>query len=124
MTFDLDVVHSTEEANVVRLLVALGLLDAFYRTQAERKIKPDASHLGSSRRQLLMTRYGQDLLGAIRRGHTYRDLSGRAVRLQIANNLTVPMLDLASLIAIKEETAGEKDQAVLPVLRRTLRERT
>jgi hypothetical protein len=125
MTFDLDVVHSTEEANVVRLLVALESLDAFYRTQPERKIKPDASHLGSSGHQLLMTRYGPlDLLGAIGRGHTYRDLADRAVRLQIANDLTVPVLELASLIAIKEETAGEKDQAVLPVLRRTLRERT
>jgi hypothetical protein len=37
--------------------------------------------------------------------------------------LTVPVLELASLIAVKEETAGEKDCAVLPILRQTLRER-
>ena len=33
------------------------------------------------------------------------------------------VLDLAKLIEVKEETAAEKDQAVLPILRRTLQEK-
>ncbi len=33
------------------------------------------------------------------------------------------VLDLETLIAIKEELGGEKDLAVLPILRRTLEER-
>jgi hypothetical protein len=32
------------------------------------------------------------------------------------------VLDLETLIAVKEEVGGEKDRAVLPVLRRTLEE--
>ena len=33
------------------------------------------------------------------------------------------MLDLETLIAIKEELVSEKDRAVLPILRQTLEER-
>lgn len=35
----------------------------------------------------------------------------------------VRVLDLETLIAIKEDLGGEKDRAVLPVLRRTLEEK-
>jgi hypothetical protein len=40
----LGMVHSTEATNVERLLAALDSLDARYRMQPERKIKPQASH--------------------------------------------------------------------------------
>jgi hypothetical protein len=40
----------------------------------------------------------------------------------IGDGTTVRVLDLETLIAVKEELAGEKDRAVLPVLRRTLEE--
>jgi hypothetical protein len=71
-----------------------------------------------------MTRHGPlDLLGAIGHGHPYSELSQKAIAVQIAEGVTVPVLELSSLIAVKEETAGEKDQAVLPILRQTLRER-
>jgi predicted nucleotidyltransferase len=123
-TFDLDIVHSTEPANVERLLAALDSLDACYRMQPERRSKPQTSHLASSGHQLLMTRHGPlDLLGAIGHGHQYSELIQKAIAVQIAEGVTVPVLELSSLIAIKEETAGEKDRAVLPILRQTLRER-
>ncbi len=97
-TFDLDIVHSTEPTNVERLLVALG-------------------SLGGDLRDCL------GLLGAIGHGHPYSELIQKAITVRIAEGVTVPVLELASLIAVKEETAGEKDQAVLPILRQTLRER-
>jgi hypothetical protein len=124
MTFDLDIVHSTEATNIERLAAALGSLDAWYRMQPERKIKPQASHLSSSGHQLLMTRHGPlDVLGAIGLGHAYGELIQQAIAVQIGGGVTVSVLELASLIAVKEETAGEKDLAVLPILRQTLRER-
>src|ERR1700735_1075779 len=64
MTFDLDIVHSTEATNIERLAAALESRDACYRMQPERKIKPRASHLASPGYPLLMTRLGPlDVLG-------------------------------------------------------------
>jgi hypothetical protein len=111
------------EANIERRLTALESLDAWYRIRPECKLRPQASHLQSSGHQLVMTRYGPlDLLGAIGNGHAYLELIHRTVELQVADDLAVRVLELASLIAIKE-TAAEKDEAMLPILRQTLRER-
>lgn len=46
-TFDLGIVPSTEPANVARLLAALGELDACYRMQAEKRLRPGETHLAS-----------------------------------------------------------------------------
>jgi hypothetical protein len=125
MTFDLDIVHSTEAGNIERLMAALESLDAMYRMQPEREIRPQASHLLSAGHQLLITRHGPlDVLGAIGAGHTYGELIQKAIAIKIADGVAVPVLELSTLVTIKEETAGEKDQAVLPILRQTLRERS
>ena len=123
-TFDLDLVHSREPANVQRLLAALETLEARYRVPGHRHRRPEESHLASPGHQLLMTRYGPlDLLGVIGAGRDYRALLPRTVRMRIGERLTVRLLDLAALIEIKQETAGEKDKAVMPVLQRTLEEK-
>ena len=71
-----------------------------------------------------MTRYGPlDLLGTIGSNLAYEDLVPRSVELDVAEGLRIRVLDLETLIAIKEEVGGEKDLAVLPVLRRTLEEK-
>jgi hypothetical protein len=68
-------VHSRTVNNVQRLLTALAALDASYRLQPERQIRPQASHLLSAGHQLLMTRYGPlDVLGAIGHSHGYEEL--------------------------------------------------
>jgi predicted nucleotidyltransferase len=124
-TFDLDVVHSTEEDNVRRLLAALESLDVYYRAQPERRLKPSESHLSSPGHQLLMTRHGPlDLLGAIGYSHDYRELASHAIEMEIGGGKKVLVLKLEKLIAIKEETAGPKDAAVLPILKRTLEEKS
>jgi hypothetical protein len=43
--------------------------------------------------------------------------------MKIAAETSVNVLDLATLIALKEESMGEKDRITLPVLRRTLEEK-
>ena len=64
-----------------------------------------------------------DLLGTIGRDHDYSDLVSSSLELIVEDGFAVKVLDLETLITIKEETAGEKDRASLPLLRRTLEER-
>jgi len=74
--------------------------------------------------RLLMTRLGPlDLQGAIGANHDYEDLCGHVVAYEVSG-LLLRVLDLETLIRIKEEVGFEKDRAVLPLLRRTLLEKT
>ena len=47
-TFDLDLVHSRESENIERLLRALELLEAIYRTHPHRRIKPNGREIETS----------------------------------------------------------------------------
>jgi hypothetical protein len=121
-TFDLDIVHARTPENISRLLAALNDLDACYRASGDRRLKPEFDHLASPGHQLLMTRLGPlDLLGAIGTDHDYEYLSHHIVEYGISG-LRLHVLDLETLIAVKEEVGFEKDRAVLPILRRTLEE--
>jgi len=124
-TFDLDLVHSRTADNIDRLLAALEALEARYRTTGVQQAKPARSHLSSAGHQLLMTKFGPlDLLGAIGTGRGYGELLGQTVHLEVGAGLRVRVLDLATLIKVKEEVAHEKDRAVLAVLRRTLEQKS
>jgi predicted nucleotidyltransferase len=123
-TFDVDLVHSRDPANIDRLLPVLDALDAIFRLQPERRLKPNASHLASAGHLNLITRYGPlDLLGTIGRDLGYGDLLPHTTELEIAEGVRIRVLNLEKLIALKEELGGEKDRAVLPILRRTLEEK-
>jgi hypothetical protein len=122
-TFDLDIVHARSEANLNRLLAALDTLEASYRGRPT--LKPTATHLASPGHQLLMTRFGAlDLLGTIGKGRGYDELLLHSAHVTLESGLSVRILNLDMLVRVKEEVAGEKDQAVLPILRRTLEERS
>lgn len=123
-TFDLDVVHSRTPENIERLLKALGSLGAVSRLHPDRRITPDRSHLDSAGHLLLMTGHGPlDLLGSVGSGRGYDQLLPHTTEVALGEDLSVRLLDLETLIELKEETAHAKDLAVLPVLRRTLAER-
>ena len=123
-TFDLDIVPARDEANVSRLLKVLDQVDAVYRMQPDRRLRPNASHLRSPGHHNLITSNGPlDILGTIGRGLAYGDLVPHSNEMEIGEGLRVRVLDLPTIIALKEELAGEKDMAVLPVLRRTLDEK-
>jgi hypothetical protein len=124
LTFDLDLVHARAPENLDRLLKALQALEAHYREQPERRLVSELSHLASPGHQLLMTRAGPlDLLGTITGGRGYEDLLPQTVELQVGEDLKLRLLNLETLIAVKEETGRERDKAVLPILRRTLEEK-
>lgn len=120
-TYDVDLVYSREPANIERLLAVLALMDAIFRIQPERRLRPTASHLAASGHLNLLTRYGPlDLLATIGQDLAYDDLLSHSAEMDIGEGLRIPVLDLETLIAIKEQLGGEKDVAMLPILRQTL----
>src|ERR1035437_917662 len=120
-TFDVDIVHSREAANVERLLSVLESFDAIFRIQPHRRLRPGSSHVSGPGHLNLLTRLGPlDVLGTIGSGLTYADLLPHSGEMEIAGGIRVRVLNLEKLIALKEELGREKDLAVLPILRRTL----
>ncbi len=105
-TYDVDIVPAPDEENLTKLLRVLEKLDAI-----------------SGGHKNLLTIYGPlDVLGSIGRGLVYQDLLPHSKELRLAGGLTIQVLNLDKIIALKQELLGEKDLAVLPLLRRTLEE--
>ena len=121
-TVDLDIVHRRGAENVSRLLGALRELEAIYRHDP-RGLRPEESHLMSAGHQLLATKHGDlDCLGTVGDGQSYEDLLDRAPELELSEGLVVRVINLPTLIELKEKAGRPKDLAVLPVLRATLAE--
>jgi hypothetical protein len=121
-TVDLDIVHRRGADNVSRLLAVLRELEAVYRHDS-RGLRPDESHLTSPGHQLLATKFGDlDCLGSIGDGQSYEDLLEHAPELALAENVVLRVIDLPTLIELKEKAGRPKDLAALPVLRATLAE--
>jgi hypothetical protein len=120
-TYDVDVVHRRTTENVDRLMPVLESLDAVYRIQPERRLRPAKSALLSTGHQNLVTRYGPlDVLGSIGEGLGYEEPLPRSSEMLIGPDLSARVLNLETLIEIKEQLGGEKDRAMLPILRRAL----
>jgi hypothetical protein len=123
-TFDLALVHSRIPDNIGRLLSALHDLGAYYRGQGDRRLTAGPAHLASPGHQLLMTRFGPlDLLGTIGTDRCCEDLIEHAAELSVSG-LHLRVLNLETLIEIKEEVGHDKDKAVVPILKRTLEEKS
>ena len=119
-TFDLDIVPELSPENVAALTTALEELNAVYRERPE--LSPDRAALATRGHKLLVTDAGPlDVLGAIGQDEEFGDLAEHALTVE-AWGMAIQVLDLASLIRIKEMTGRDKDRAVLPLLKRTLQE--
>jgi predicted nucleotidyltransferase len=122
ITLDLDVVYSATEENIARLLKWVDDADAIFRMQPERRLRPNRSHLAAARHMNLLTRYGRlDLLGFIGDGLKYGDLIPVSEEMEIGEGIRIRVLNLETIIQVKEKLATEKDLAVLPILRSTLK---
>jgi hypothetical protein len=123
-TFDLDLVHSRNPDNLARLVLALKELDAHCRGRGDQRLRPTPENLASTGHHLLMTKYGPlDLLGTIGTERDFDSLLDHASEL-VVGELRIQVVNLDTLIAVKEEVGFEKDLAALPVLRRTLAEKS
>jgi len=121
-TFDLDLVFSRNAENLARLEKTLSGLKAHYREKPE--IAPNASLLDTPGHHLLMTRFGPlDLLGSTAADEGYDELLKHTEQIEIAEGICLRILDLPTLIRLKERLGRDRDKAVLPILRKTLEER-
>jgi len=122
-TFDLDLVHARDPQNIDRLLPVLDSIEAIFRIQPHRRLRPNQSHLAGRGHINLTTNIGPiDLLCTIGKDLTYEDLLPHSDELDLGGGLKVRVLRLEKYIELKEELNGDKDRAVLPILRHTLEE--
>ena len=122
-TFDLDIVHERSAANIARLLQALDSVDAVYRMQPARRLRPSAEALAGAVHHLLMTRNGPlDVLGEIGRGHDFEELKASSEQIVFGGGPAIRVLSLEWIIRTKEEVGGQKDLATLALLRAALEE--
>jgi len=78
-------------------------------------LRPNKSHLMGSGHLNLLTRYGPvDLLATIGQGLDFSALLPRSAEMKIGEGIGVRVLDLETIIAVKEQLASEKDLAALP----------
>jgi len=113
-TFDVDLVYSREPANVDRLMHFLRDIDAIFRIQQERRLRPAGSHLAAGGHVNLLTRYGPiDLLATIGQNLNFSDLLPHSNEMDIGDGIRVRVLNLETLISVKEQLASEKDVAML-----------
>ena len=123
MTMALELIYSRDPENLARLEQALIHLEASYRMKPG--IYPDARRLDGPGHHNLMTRFGPlYLLGSTVGGQGRDELINHTEQIDLDTGAPVRILDLPTLIRIKESLAGERDKAVLPILRRTLEEKS
>lgn len=65
-----------------------------------------------------------DVLGMLGDNRAYDDLLRNSFELEVEPGLRIRVLKLDALIAIKRFLGNEKDKAMLPVLERTLEEKS
>lgn len=122
-TRDLDIVHRRTVENVDRLVALLERLDAVIREPGNRRLRPSASLLLGNGQLNLSTQLGPlDPLCILHDGRGYDELlplteivSDEAVSLRV--------LDLPTLIAVKAAAGRPKDRIVVPILLALLAER-
>lgn len=121
-TDDVDIVYSSSEENIARLVSALSELEASYLDPAGRHIEPNASRLSSMRVHLLKTKCGRvDALRTRGNDLAFVDLIDKTRVLEIAD-FEVSTLQLETLIETKEHADRPKDHYQLPFLRQLLAE--
>ncbi len=125
VTFDVDITPETTVENMDRLSHALRDLDARVRT-ADIPEGLRFDHTGQSLSEVsvwsLTTTYGNLDISLKPAGtEGYGDLVDRLVHITVMS-VDVPVAALEDVIRSKEAANREKDQATLPLLRRTLEE--
>lgn len=124
VTQDIDIVHRRTADNVERLLGWLQAHGAYHRFDlANRKLPPTRELLLGHGHLNLMTDLGiLDVLCELAPSEGYDEILADTVVLE-NESITVRVLDLPRLIAVKSRVGRPKDRAVLPILIATLDER-
>lgn len=121
-TMDVDIVHSQAPQNIARLLAFLRSVDAVQRRLDDKFIEPKDRDLSGKGHVLLTTSIGPiDVLATIEGGRSYQDLLKHTVEIDFRGH-TLRVLDLKTLIELKNTSTDTKDKQRLPVLKETLRQ--
>jgi hypothetical protein len=124
VTFDTDIVHLRTRENVEKLVGALTELDAYYREHPDWRPAPEVDLLMGRGHHLLATTHGPiDVLCMLKGEQDYNSLLKDSEWIDLEDGPSVRVVTLETLIRLKEEAGRDKDRAVLPLLRATLRER-
>jgi hypothetical protein len=115
-TIDLDIVHRQTADNVDRLMDVLTRLDTIYRDPAGRHIAPTTDALMGKGQLNLITELGPlDPLCRLHDGRSFDELVTHTITLS-DGEISIRVLDLETLIEIKESTKRPQDKFLLPVL--------
>lgn len=126
VTTDIDVVYEPGKENVTALVKALTEMQAVYRHQLGKEIRPNQEGLASTTaagHHLFSTRSGD--LDALRTVADlgYRDLKEDVILFDIGG-LEVQIATLEKIIFLKTKAGRPKDIAALPTLRAALKKRS
>ena len=122
ITTDVDIVYEATPENIEALIQSLAELDAIYRHQMDRIIRPDADGLASTTaagHHLLQTHSGNLDVLRTAAGFDYAALAIDPVKLEIDGCISC-FAKLEKIIAMKERAGRPKDLAALPSLRAAL----
>lgn len=115
-TIDLDIVHQQTTDNVNRLMGVLTRLDTIYRDPAGRHIVPTEDDLMGQGQLNLITQLGpMDPLCKLHDGRGYDELVAHTVVLS-DGEVSIRVLDLETLIEVKDSTNRPRDKLVVPLL--------
>jgi hypothetical protein len=116
-TQDLDIVPSQAPSNLARLLRVLEQLDTRFRpVRPDRDIRPTMEHLTGTGQLNLVTEHGPlDVLLRLHDSRGFDELRSHTIEVSDAG-LRVCVLDLQTLISIKQATGRARDALVVPLL--------
>jgi len=121
-TMDADIVHSRTSENVSKLMAVLKSVDACYRRLDHKLLAPSEGDLSGDGCALLRTRLGPvDVLAVIEQGKSYEDFIEHTVGIEFRGHI-LRVLDLNTLIHLKEGSKDSRDKLRLLVLKETLRQ--
>lgn len=117
ITYDLDIVHRRTPENVARLLAWLLAHGAYHRLDlANRRLPPKEDALLGHGHLNLQTDLGKlDVLCELGEGEGYEEILPDTVLIE-TGSMTLRVLGLPRLIAVKARAGRPKDRAVLPIL--------
>jgi len=121
-TMDVDIVYNQSSDNISKLINFLKSVGAIYRRPDDVVIEPREEDLIGKGHALLMTRLGPlDVLAVIEAEKGYEDLLPHSVEVEFRGH-SIQVLDLKTLVDLKESSKDPKDKQRLPVLREALRQ--
>lgn len=121
-TMDVDIVHNQSSDNISKLLSFLKSISAVHRRPDNKILEAKKHDITGKGHALFTTKLGPlDVLAAIEGGKTYDDLIHQTVEIDF-RGFTLHVLNLQTLVSLKQHTKDPVDKHRLRILEETLRQ--